>query len=87
MALMRYYADTQTIASIASRNSASFNHNLPGVPDFCYIQFEVASASNPNWVGGVVNQYDATGVTIFNSGDIATGNLLATTMLFHSIIQ
>lgn len=87
MALMRYYVDTRIVGSIASRNVATFAHGLPGIPNVCNAQFAVASASQANWLGGIACLYDATNVSIYNSGDVACGDLQVTTMLFHSIIQ
>jgi len=87
MALMRYYVDTRTNASIATEGNTTFAHGLQGTPNVCNVQFAVASASNANWIGGIAVTYDATSVNITNSGDVETGALLVTTMVFHSIIQ
>lgn len=87
MALMRYYVDTRTNASIAGGANSSFAHGLPGVPNICNVQYAVASASQQNWLGGIAVTYDATNVNITNCGVAASGGLLVTTMLFHSIIQ
>jgi len=87
MALMRYYVDTRTNASIAGNANTTFAHGLPGIPNVCDVQYAVASGSQQGWVGGIAVTYDAVNVSITNCGVNACGALLVTTMVFHSIIQ
>jgi hypothetical protein len=87
MALLRFYIDKRTLATIASDANINFAHGLPTIPDAVAIRFVATLASTTAWVGGIAAYIDATNVTLYNCGRATSGVLEVSTMCFHSIIQ
>ena len=83
MALERYYIDTTLCTTIAAGANQTYVHNLPQIPDAVFIQHIGAGAVH-NAIRVVMG---ATRNTYYNCGANVTGNFLATSVLFHSMIR
>lgn len=87
MALMRYYTDKRTIASLTNAVVATYAHGLPAAPDIVSIRPVATQASATGWVG-LTAPIDATNITVQNcGGGPASGILEVTAVCFHSIMQ
>lgn len=86
MALLGSFIDVRTIAGIANNASASFAHGLPDTPDFI-IPIGAATAASSNTVAYINVLFDATNVTLQNSGGVTSPVLRVTSIVAHSVIR
>lgn len=86
MALLGAYIDERTHAAINSNASATFAHGLPAAPDLVIIRETTSSASSVSHINPVPI-FDATNVSIFQSGERNSTALEVTSIMFHSIIR
>ncbi len=84
MALLRNYIDQTPIASMASNANSAYAHNLATTPDAVFIRYSATAATNHNHIRVVMG---AVSNTVYNAGAAASGNFVATSILFHSMIQ
>ena len=85
MALLGSFIDTRTITSALSTVVNTFNHGLPGTPDFVIVQgFGAAALAGvvaiPTWAA------DATRVSLAGGGAVSP-NIHVTAIIAHSIIR
>lgn len=86
MALLGAYIDQRTLAAIAAEGSFSYAHGLPAAPDFVIVHGSATTTSNVS--AYFINAlFDATNVTIQNSGEGGTPTLNATAVVAHSVIR
>ena len=86
MALLGSFIDVRTIAAIAANGSASFAHGLPASPDFVWAVGSVTTASAVS--AYMINAlFDATHVTLQNSGEGPSAALRVISVVAHSIIR
>lgn len=86
MSLLGSYIDVRTIAGIAAQGTGTFAHGLPSAPDFVLAQGAATAASNVS--AHMINTlFDATNVTLQNSGEGASPDLRVVSVVAHSIIR
>ena len=86
MALLSTYIDVRTNAAMAAEGSTTFAHGLPASPDFVIVCGRSTRSSNVS--AYMINAlFDATNVTLQNSGEGASAILNIITVVAHSIIR
>lgn len=85
MGLLGTYIDTRTLAGIAAAGSASFAHGLGSSPDAVFA-FENTTTDSTGNVK-IAIKWDATNVSLYNHGAVATATLRVTSILAHSTIR
>ena len=86
MALLGALIDQRTNVSIDSNANTSFAHGLPAAPDLVFVRETASSASS---VSAITFEaiFNATNVTIYNSGQRASTNFQVTSVVFHSMLR
>ncbi len=86
MALLDTLIDVRTIAALAAEGTTSFAHGLPAAPDFVIVQGAATQSSNVS--ASMYNVlFDATNVTIQNSGEGTGPVLRIISIVAHSLIR
>lgn len=85
MALLGVLMDSRTLAGIAAAGSSSFAHGLPASPDEVIVYENTTTDSTGNIKIAV--KYDATNVSLYNHGAVASATLRANSKVFHSMIR
>lgn len=86
MALLATFIDVRTIAGIAANGTSTFAHGCPASPDFVFAVGAVTTASAVS--AYMINAlWDATNVTVQNSGEGPSPALRVISVVAHSIIR
>ncbi|MFH1398960.1 MAG: hypothetical protein ABIG95_02520 [Candidatus Woesearchaeota archaeon] len=86
MALLGAFIDERTLVALATDANTTFAHGLPASPDWIGIRETASSASGISHIN-VVPIWDATNVTLYNSGQRDTEALEAQSIVYHSVIR
>lgn len=86
MALLGTFIDERTLVAIATDASTSFAHGLPASPDWVGIRETASSASSISHIN-VVPLFNATNVSLYNSGQRDTEALEVQSIVYHSEIR
>lgn len=91
MALLGAFIDSRTIAAINSNASISYAHGIvvngvSTVPDLIHVNENVSSASSVSHVN-IAPVYDATNLSLYNSGERNSTVLRVLAIYFHSEIR
>lgn len=84
MALLRNYIDTTLVGSLASNANSAYAHNLATTPHSVFIRHLASTVTSHNHIRVVMG---AVSNTVYNAGNAASGDFVATSVLFHSMIQ
>lgn len=84
MALLGTLIDSRTIDTLTTGADTSFAHGLPSTPHAVIINCSTGAATSAHALNAVFN---ATNVTIQNSGRGTSPTAKVTTVVFHSIVQ
>ena len=84
MALLRNYIDTTLVGSLASNANSAYTHNLAIAPHAVFIRAVATAATSHNHIRVVMG---AVSNTVYNAGNADSGDFVATSILFHSMIQ
>jgi len=86
MALLGSFIQVTTFAALAAEASTSFAHGLPAAPDFVIVVGASTRSSNvsANFFNAL---FDATNVTIQNSGEGTSPVLRVIAVVAHSVIR
>lgn len=85
MALLGSFVDSRTIAAIAAAGSASYAHGLPAAPDLVVVH--ETSTSNTTSGDKLAWKSDATNVSVYNHGKMASEELRCVAIYFHSMCR
>lgn len=86
MALLGSFIDVRTIAGVAANATTTFAHALPASPDFVFAVGAVTTASAVS--AYMINAlWDATNVTVQNSGEGPSPALRVMSIVAHSIVR
>ena len=78
--------DVTTLVSIVTNGTLTFAHGLPAAPDFVLCVAAATTGSSSNWQSWTPT-FDATNVTIQNTGQVQTVNVRVISILAHSVIR
>ncbi len=86
MALLGSFIDVRTLAGLAAAGSIAFTHGLPAAPDFVLAIGAVTTASSVS--AYMINAlFDATTVTLQNSGEGPSPAFRVVSVVAHSVIR
>ena len=80
------YIDVTTLVSIVTNGTLTFAHGLPAAPDFVLCVAAATTGSASGWQSWTPT-FDATNVTIQNTGFVQTVNVRVISVVAHSIIR
>lgn len=80
------FIDVTTLVSIVTNGTLTFAHGLPASPDFVLCVAAATTGSASGWQSWTPT-WDATNVTIQNTGFVQTVNVRVISVVAHSIIR
>ena len=86
MARLGSFIDVTTLVSIVTNGTLTFAHGLPAAPDFVLCVAAATTGSSSNWQSWTP-LFDATNVTVQNTGQVQTVNVRVISIVAHSIIR
>ena len=86
MARLGRFIDVTTLVSIVTNGTLTFAHGLPSAPDFVLCVAAATTGSSSNWQSWTPT-FDATNVTVQNTGQVQTVNVRVISVVAHSLIR